>query len=57
MPNTETSAAPRNTEQQMVVQKLEARLADATKLLETGRVGFMNRLDEAKWLEIGRAHV
>ena len=33
-----------------VVQELETRLAEATKLLETGRVGFMNRLEEARWL-------
>ena len=30
--------------------ELDARLAEATKLLETGRIGFVNRLDEATWL-------
>lgn len=30
--------------------QLERELAEATKLLETGRVGFMNRIDEATWL-------
>lgn len=47
-------AASKSTVENVVVQsriiELETRLAEATKLLETGRVGFMNRLDEATWL-------